>query len=212
STMRDSPGDAQVDSTVPPCHTMRDASRTSLVDTNINYAHVRTAEWANNIPQSGGTQNVAPAVEVKAQPQEMMWPTTQYPSYPINMMTVDNMAQYSPLALYTHQMHNILYSSQVSSSTASPAPMKKKPTPVPAELKDATYLERRKRNNESAKRSREQRRAKEDSTHKSYEICTEENRILKLQLFQLRQEYEQLRALFSASQLSMATVQPPFIQ
>ncbi|KHJ90508.1 basic region leucine zipper [Oesophagostomum dentatum] len=52
----------------------------------------------------------------------------------------------------------------------SPAPSKKKPHPVPQELKDEAYYERRKRNNESARRSREARRQKEDVNFRKLEL------------------------------------------
>ncbi|GMR49158.1 hypothetical protein PMAYCL1PPCAC_19353, partial [Pristionchus mayeri] len=84
---------------------------------------------------------------------------------------------------FSLQMQNILMSSaHVSSTSVSPAPKKKKPTPVPPELKDETYLERRAKNNDSAKRSREARRKKEEEAHAGLQILTLENQRLKIDL------------------------------
>lgn len=49
---------------------------------------------------------------------------------------------------------------------------------MPVHLKDESYWERRRRNNESARRSRESRRMKEDQTH--YKLLYLENENLQL--------------------------------
>ncbi|KJH47041.1 basic region leucine zipper [Dictyocaulus viviparus] len=66
------------------------------------------------------------------------------------------------------------FAQQLSSITQtmrdSPAAPKKKSNPVPVEMKDEAYYERRKRNNESARRSREARRQKEDVNFRKLEL------------------------------------------
>ncbi|GMS96790.1 hypothetical protein PENTCL1PPCAC_18965, partial [Pristionchus entomophagus] len=161
---------------------MRDAPGDSLVDSTTSYAQARTAEWANTIPQPdtvsipGAAQSMVPAMDVKLNPQDATFWPAQYAGYPLTMM--------NPMAFSMQmQMQNILMSSaQVSSSSISPAPKKKKPTPVPDALKDETYRERRVRNNDSAKKSREARRKKEEEALSGLQILTRENQRLHMEL------------------------------
>ncbi|KAK8759151.1 nuclear factor interleukin-3-regulated protein-like isoform X1 [Amblyomma americanum] len=75
------------------------------------------------------------------------------------------------------------------------APPKKSPQPIPAECKDEAYWERRKRNNESAKRSRELRRIKEQQTALRVLYLEQENLQLRTELTMLRSEVDKLRQL-----------------
>ncbi|KAJ6223654.1 hypothetical protein RDWZM_002199 [Blomia tropicalis] len=70
---------------------------------------------------------------------------------------------------------------------------KRKPIPVPSESKDDAYWERRRRNNESAKRSREIRRLKEMQTNKKITYLEQENVKLQAENHFLREELERLR-------------------
>lgn len=72
---------------------------------------------------------------------------------------------------------------------------KKLPTPIPKECKDEAYWERRKRNNESAKRSRELRRIKEQQTTLRVLYLEQENLQLRTELGMLRSEVDKLRQL-----------------
>lgn len=72
---------------------------------------------------------------------------------------------------------------------------KKSPQPIPAECKDEAYWERRKRNNESAKRSRELRRIKEQQTALRVLYLEQENLQLRTELTMLRTEVDKLRQL-----------------
>ncbi|KAG0444047.1 hypothetical protein HPB47_014243 [Ixodes persulcatus] len=72
---------------------------------------------------------------------------------------------------------------------------KKSPQPIPAECKDEAYWERRKRNNESAKRSRELRRIKEQQTALRVLYLEQENLQLRTELTMLRSEVDKLRQL-----------------
>ncbi|RNA15628.1 cell death specification 2, partial [Brachionus plicatilis] len=61
--------------------------------------------------------------------------------------------------------------------------------------KDEAYRERRRKNNEAAKRSRDARRAKEDDIALRAALLERENLQLKVELAQLKQETSRLRCL-----------------
>ncbi|KPJ01306.1 D site-binding protein [Papilio xuthus] len=69
--------------------------------------------------------------------------------------------------------------------------------PIPAELKDEKYFERRRRNNQAAKKSRDARRVREDQI--AWRACylEQENASLRAHVAALRQEALALRALLS---------------
>lgn len=66
-------------------------------------------------------------------------------------------------------------------------------------IKDEAYWERRRKNNEAAKRSRDARRAKEDEIALRAAILEQENMKLRLELSQLKQETAKLRCMVHAS-------------
>ena len=61
--------------------------------------------------------------------------------------------------------------------------------------KDEAYKERRRKNNEAAKRSRDARRAKEDDIALRAAILERENLQLRVEVSQLKQETNKLRCL-----------------
>jgi len=75
----------------------------------------------------------------------------------------------------------------------------KKRRQVPVDQKDSTYWEKRRKNNESAKRSRDMRRNKEE--HISYRVIylEQENLQLRTEVALLRNENEKLRAMLYAA-------------
>jgi hypothetical protein len=75
----------------------------------------------------------------------------------------------------------------------------KKRRPVPTENKDHAYWEKRKKNNESAKRSRDAKRTKEMSITFTCDYLQRENVSLKAELNLLRMENEKLRAMMYAN-------------
>ena len=72
---------------------------------------------------------------------------------------------------------------------------KRRPQPIPDDCKDDAYWERRKRNNESAKRSREMRRMKEQQTTMRVIYLEQDNLRLKTEVDMLRTELEKLREI-----------------
>jgi bZIP factor len=66
-------------------------------------------------------------------------------------------------------------------------------------IKDDAYWERRRKNNEAAKRSRDARRAKEDEIALRAAILEQENMKLRLELSQLKQETAKLRCMVRTS-------------
>lgn len=79
--------------------------------------------------------------------------------------------------------------------STTPNSPKKKPQPVPDGMKDDTYWDRRKRNNESARRSRESRRQKEEAIAGRVVYLEHENLQLRTEVQMLRNEIEKLRII-----------------
>lgn len=67
--------------------------------------------------------------------------------------------------------------------------------PIPEDLKDTKYYERRKRNNHAAKKSRDARKAREDEIAIRASFLEKENAILRAQVATLREEANSLRQL-----------------
>ena len=74
-------------------------------------------------------------------------------------------------------------------------PPKKRPHNVPEESKDANYWEKRKKNNESAKRSRDARRMKEEQIAMRVVYLEQENLQLRTEVSLLKNEIEKLRCM-----------------
>jgi hypothetical protein len=73
--------------------------------------------------------------------------------------------------------------------------MRKRGRPLPEDLKDEAYWERRRKNNEAAKRSRDARRAKEDEIAIRAAFLEQENLKLRVEIAQLKTETAKLRCL-----------------
>lgn len=78
-------------------------------------------------------------------------------------------------------------------------PFKKRARAVPLEQKDTNYYEKRARNNESAKRSRDARRLKEQHTQERLTYLEHENSRLSVENHALRYQLSQLHALCGVS-------------
>ncbi|XP_060809070.1 transcription factor ces-2-like [Amyelois transitella] len=70
--------------------------------------------------------------------------------------------------------------------------------PIPQELKDEKYFERRRRNNQAAKKSRDARRIREDQIAWRACLLEQENASLRAHISALRQEALTLRALLAS--------------
>ncbi|XP_048003885.1 D site-binding protein-like [Leguminivora glycinivorella] len=77
--------------------------------------------------------------------------------------------------------------------------------PIPAELKDEKYFERRRRNNQAAKKSRDARRVREDQIAWRACLLEQENASLRAHVAALRQEAITLRALLAADEPAVPT-------
>ena len=77
---------------------------------------------------------------------------------------------------------------------------RKRGRPLPDDLKDEAYWERRRKNNEAAKRSRDLRRAKEDEIAIRAAFLEQENFRLKCELIQAKIEYDKMRTLWLSTQ------------
>lgn len=67
--------------------------------------------------------------------------------------------------------------------------------PIPTDQKDNKYFERRKRNNQAAKKSRDARKAREDEIAFRATFLEKENAILRAQTQTLREEAQSLKTL-----------------
>ena len=76
-----------------------------------------------------------------------------------------------------------------------PVPPKKHALPVPQELKDETYWDKRQKNNDSAKRSREARRMKEEQIAMRVVYLEQDNLQLRTEVSLLKSEIEKLRCM-----------------
>ncbi|XP_067633697.1 hepatic leukemia factor [Eurosta solidaginis] len=70
--------------------------------------------------------------------------------------------------------------------------------PIPEEQKDEKYYERRKRNNEAAKKSRDARKIREDRIAFRAALLEQENSILRAQVIALRDELQTMRRLIAS--------------
>ncbi len=91
-------------------------------------------------------------------------------------------------------------SSSVSFSLGGEERGGKKRRPVPVDAKDMGYWEKRRKNNESAKRSRDMRRMKEEHISVRVIYLEQENLQLRTENALLRSEVEKLRAMMYTGQ------------
>jgi hypothetical protein len=100
-----------------------------------------------------------------------------------------------------HSPDEVHSPSPVSPATSTPSlnssnsNSRKKGRPLPEELKDDAYWERRRKNNEAAKRSRDARRAKEYEVAIRATILEQENLKLRVEIASLKTELAKLRCL-----------------
>jgi hypothetical protein len=82
-------------------------------------------------------------------------------------------------------------------TNSSLIPRRKRPRIVPIQEKDASYYEKRERNNESAKRSRDTRRANEQNIQERVDFLQHENSRLSMENQTIRYQISQLHAIYS---------------
>ena len=85
--------------------------------------------------------------------------------------------------------------------------------PIPDSQKDSRYFERRKRNNLAAKKSRDQRKLREETVAMRAGLLEEENAALRAQLSHLQEEKNSLKAvLMTRSQMRANNQRDEFVQ
>ncbi|KAF1755839.1 hypothetical protein GCK72_012290 [Caenorhabditis remanei] len=132
------------------------------------YRKYSNTEMASDLQQQLAASSLYDAESLKAFNQ--MYNSSQNPygngfdkNYPASALPF-----FQHFAPYTNPNATASSFSPSGSSTSSTSsqqhqhPTKKKPVPVPAEQKDETYFERRRRNNEAARKSREARRKQDN--------------------------------------------------
>lgn len=89
----------------------------------------------------------------------------------------------------------LLGMSSMSSERRNYTSSRKRPRTLPDEQKDESYWERRRKNNEAAKRSRDMRRAKEDEIAIRAALLEQENLKLRVEVASLKTETAKLRCM-----------------
>jgi hypothetical protein len=97
------------------------------------------------------------------------------------------------------KMHHHIKQDYTQNDLCPSLPFKKRARAVPPEQKDSAYYEKRQRNNESAKRSRDARRHKEQETQNRLIYLENENARLAMDNQTLRYQLSQLHALCGIS-------------
>ena len=82
-----------------------------------------------------------------------------------------------------------------STSSISSGGSRKRPRTLPDSQKDEAYWERRRKNNDAAKRSRDARRAKEDEIAIRAALLEQENLKLRVEVAALKTETARLRCM-----------------
>jgi len=95
-----------------------------------------------------------------------------------------------------------LIDSSTSNLLSSIKKRKRSPQPIPSDLKDDAYWDRRRRNNESAKRSREVRRIKEQSMHYRLAFLEKRNLQLSTELEMAKQEVKKMHDIIYCQRYS----------
>ncbi|OTF73964.1 hepatic leukemia factor-like protein [Euroglyphus maynei] len=113
---------------------------------------------------------------------------------------VDNQAITETTAQNSH--HSIVTGLSPSATGSG----RKRARPLPDNLKDEAYWERRRKNNEAAKRSRDLRRAKEDEIAIRASFLEHENRQLKLKLIEAELKLEKKDTLIATLQNQLSSL------
>lgn len=95
-------------------------------------------------------------------------------------------------------------SDQCSATETDQEPTRKKRLPVPDEKKDDKYWERRKRNNQAAKRSRDMKRKKTEDELVRAQDAIQENTKLKQEIEVLKAEINSLRRLLKDANMTLS--------
>ncbi|XP_071788737.1 uncharacterized protein [Asterias amurensis] len=113
------------------------------------------------------------------------------------MCTSDSSNGLDPFANCSDQTLTLIQrrAAEASLSASKSKKTKRKRNQLPDDLKDQTYWERRRKNNEAAKRSRDARRAKEDQIAIRAALLEQENMRLKIEVAALKEETIKLRGM-----------------
>ncbi|XP_046431011.1 nuclear factor interleukin-3-regulated protein-like [Neodiprion fabricii] len=113
-----------------------------------------------------------------------------------------NVAQPNPDVTYNALLGRHFMNTDGSATAAFQKRLRGGKKPIPTEQKDEKYYERRKRNNEAAKKSRDARKIREDHIALKALMLEHENAILKVQIASLREEAQSLRHVLIKQQTS----------
>ena len=170
-----------------------------MYPTNHNFRPTRTSTGSSSPDSSsqslispGATQEPSTNQQINAassnldQPPKENVSSTNFPIYNFKKQIISN----SKL-MNSDSVGDISVSSNLDEDDSLPL---KKRRQVPVEHKDSQYWEKRKKNNESAKRSRENRKSKEEHISLRVIYLEQENLQLRTECSLLRNEVEKLRA------------------
>ncbi|CAG5129743.1 unnamed protein product [Candidula unifasciata] len=133
--------------------------------------------------------------------QETRSSSHAYPSTPIStsppLMMPDHKVHNAPTTNFSIPVTAGSVNATIVSSTSSfsHSNSRKRPRSLPDDQKDAAYWERRRKNNDAAKRSRDARRAKEDEIAIRAALLEQENIKLRVEVAALKTETARLRCL-----------------
>ena len=159
-------------------------------------------------PLSSGSENVSPLMALNPNTNQMMIQNassqlSKYYSSPFNLKSSNGPVAATPVSANPPTNAAAAAASMPANSSSHEGgegslPLKKR-RPVPSEYKDNSYWEKRRKNNESAKRSRDMRRSKEEHISMRVVFLENENLHLRTECSMLRKEVEQLRAMLYAN-------------
>jgi len=112
----------------------------------------------------------------------------------LNEIKRQEVSNLTPINSTSSRANVSILNSSMSSNNEDSLPIKKR-RPVPAEQKDSQYWDKRRKNNESAKRSRDIRRSKEEHISIRVIYLEQENLQLRTECALLRSETEKLRSM-----------------
>ncbi|XP_044736841.1 cell death specification protein 2 [Chrysoperla carnea] len=139
---------------------------------------------------------------------------------PSPFITAQNFIGYPPISKIYHQMENkkssilprSLSVSSLNFGNQLSRRQRGEKKPIPDEQKDDKYFERRKRNNQAAKKSRDARKIREDQIALRASMLEHENAILRAQILTLREEATSLRQMLFFKKSTESSQLTPDIQ
>ncbi|KAK3106061.1 hypothetical protein FSP39_011791 [Pinctada imbricata] len=165
----------------------------------INYAMKPEKSLPPTPPGSPGERSPQRSRQL-AKPVPVRQPSEKTMGHAHNNLSTSPETMYDQGAFYGHAAAAAASTSPtLARALAAVQQTQKRPRsekkPIPSEQKDTKYFERRRRNNQAAKKSRDARKAREDEIAIRASFLEKENAILRAQVATLREEANSLKQL-----------------